>query len=444
MISNIETNTPGWSWDPSRTETKLLDKDNLKVVDAGEGKAWTTATGPDISINRQPNTFYYYEIKVEFCNVSNSIKIVFGLMSKRYLDRILEIKVGEIGSLRGSSPFGYFKEFGIGSICYFANGTVSQDGFILTAQKAKPYTTNDRIGMLIDTNNSNVAFFKNGELQTSFINILNSFQSSPSNKTFSIYPSVSLIKENSVSIIKDPTIPPFFYDTNTLIQKLSSIDLNSENSNTPSATATTTTTTTTTTTNNNNNVNKPTETPTKQYKQYPNTNDNKDIPDPNNNCPVCGISFKSIGKDWASINKHIDECLTFNLLDKETSDPKRPENVKCPYCRKSILTVEFIYHCNDKHFLENHHSHKCPLCSEKTSNLISHLSKSHIKVPQKQVGVGYSTSILEQDLGEQECAICLEEFYQGQEVARLECWCIFHTNCILAYITKSKKCPVHN
>ncbi|KAN0033346.1 hypothetical protein ACTA71_002770 [Dictyostelium dimigraforme] len=507
MMSNVETKAPNWRFNPKTSETEISE-DGLNIVDLGKNKAWTTAIASDISVNKQSNTLYYYEIRVNFCNVSNSIKIginsdyinknhhnnnnpiVFGVMGEDYMARILSITRGLVGSLRGSCPFGYYPDFGIGTLCYFANGSIVRDGVALT-ERAQSYTTNDRIGMLVDTCNNSVAFFKNSQLQTSFINIYNSFQSSnsqqplqpvnsnnntpttttnslslassnssnnnASSKPFLIFPSVSLIKENAISIIDNPTIPTFDYE-DIIARTLKQTKI-SEQKTSETTTATTTTTTTTqshpkplppppvlakntpvnNSNNNNNNYNN----------NNPKNSNGKDGgPDLNNNCPVCGISFKSIGKDWPSINKHIDECLTFNLLDKETLDPKaKSTTIKCPYsgCKKSMTTIDFINHCNEKHLLDDVHSYKCPLCNEKSPNLISHLSKTHIRVQQKQVGVGYSTSILENDLSEDvECPICLEEFTKGQSVARLECWCIFHTNCISEYLLKSKKCPVHN
>eukprot|EP01132_Coremiostelium_polycephalum_P009236 gene9236-11316_t len=241
-------------------------------------------------------------------------------------------KIGSKGSLRGGSPFGYFSEHGIGTLCYFANGSIVKDGTII--YKGESYSSNDSIGMFIDTSTNSIAYFKNQKLQ-------------------------------------------------------------------------------------------------------------------GNLCPICGVSLKLVGKDWADVNKHIDECLTLSLLDNEHGT--KPFNVTCPYpkCKNnSILSKDFVSHCMDSHYLEGDHNHKCPLCKVDCNNLISHLSKTHISLPsikkQSFVGVGYSTSVLEQDLGELECAVCLEEFYRGQTVARLECWCLFHIDCITSYITKTNKCPVHS
>jgi len=43
-----------------------------------------------------------------------------------------------------------------------------------------------------------------------------------------------------------------------------------------------------------------------------------------------------------------------------------------------------------------------------------------------------------------ECVICFEEFNAGDKIARLECLCNYHRNCIRKWFSKSgPKCPVH-
>lgn len=43
-----------------------------------------------------------------------------------------------------------------------------------------------------------------------------------------------------------------------------------------------------------------------------------------------------------------------------------------------------------------------------------------------------------------ECTICLEEFEVGDPMARLECFCRFHKDCISRWFAKNPgRCPVH-
>ncbi|KAI9251792.1 hypothetical protein BDA99DRAFT_411649, partial [Phascolomyces articulosus] len=44
----------------------------------------------------------------------------------------------------------------------------------------------------------------------------------------------------------------------------------------------------------------------------------------------------------------------------------------------------------------------------------------------------------------QECVICLEEFVEGNTMARLNCFCTFHHGCIHSWFAKGKECPIHS
>lgn len=42
-----------------------------------------------------------------------------------------------------------------------------------------------------------------------------------------------------------------------------------------------------------------------------------------------------------------------------------------------------------------------------------------------------------------ECAICLEEFTRGSEVARMDCFCSFHNACLASWLQRGRSCPIH-
>ena len=42
-----------------------------------------------------------------------------------------------------------------------------------------------------------------------------------------------------------------------------------------------------------------------------------------------------------------------------------------------------------------------------------------------------------------ECSICMVEYDVGDQLARLECLCKFHRECISAWFTRKQECPVH-
>lgn len=44
---------------------------------------------------------------------------------------------------------------------------------------------------------------------------------------------------------------------------------------------------------------------------------------------------------------------------------------------------------------------------------------------------------------QQECTICMEEYEVGDHLARLECLCKFHKECIVNWLERKMECPVH-
>jgi hypothetical protein len=58
-------------------------------------------------------------------------------------------------------------------------------------------------------------------------------------------------------------------------------------------------------------------------------------------------------------------------------------------------------------------------------------------------GSQYVAYELQKNLPESECSICYEDFLQGQNVARMECMCVFHKHCIDEWFVKKHHCPLH-
>ena len=53
--------------------------------------------------------------------------------------------------------------------------------------------------------------------------------------------------------------------------------------------------------------------------------------------------------------------------------------------------------------------------------------------------------VLKEDVPNKECIICFDNFYAGDEITRLDCWCMFHRDCIHEWFDKQNcvACPVH-
>ncbi|KAL6080570.1 RING-type domain-containing protein, variant 2 [Balamuthia mandrillaris] len=161
----------------------------------------------------------------------------------------------------------------------------------------------------------------------------------------------------------------------------------------------------------------------------------------------------------------------------ETTSAYTGPQVTCPYpaCGQALDTYDFPSHAQNFHSSCNQQL-ACPICFLETgelfspnenTNLLSHLNQTHrdaaelrkaimeseraflnqqrgfVELP-TTIGKGYMAHTLDKDL-EQECIICTDEFAKGDTVARLECFCVFHQECIDGWFKKSEKrlCPVH-
>jgi hypothetical protein len=48
-----------------------------------------------------------------------------------------------------------------------------------------------------------------------------------------------------------------------------------------------------------------------------------------------------------------------------------------------------------------------------------------------------------EDSNTPECSICMVEYDVGDQLARLECLCKFHRECISSWFERKQECPVH-
>ncbi|KAH8830771.1 hypothetical protein DL96DRAFT_971411 [Flagelloscypha sp. PMI_526] len=99
---------------------------------------------------------------------------------------------------------------------------------------------------------------------------------------------------------------------------------------------------------------------------------------------------------------------------------------------------------------------ECPVCNTSLDNVGSIAQQeAHVKNCLEGGNVNGATSVqsakyLVYTLPETsaligvECVICLEEFLKGSSVARLSCFCSFHTSCLTSWLQRGKACPVHS
>jgi len=102
------------------------------------------------------------------------------------------------------------------------------------------------------------------------------------------------------------------------------------------------------------------------------------------------------------------------------------ELIECPVCGKSLT-----FYGSDQNNIENH----LKTCLDQVNN------ENKVKL-----GNRFELQKLDHDLGS-ECPICFEEFLKGQTIARIDCLCIFHKDCIDKWYDYRKVtgiCPIHS
>lgn len=91
---------------------------------------------------------------------------------------------------------------------------------------------------------------------------------------------------------------------------------------------------------------------------------------------------------------------------------------------------------------------ECPACTLPLKNFMPEHASKHITsclnmASRKVVGNAYSIEIASKGLVGKECQICLDAFQETQRVALLNCFCMYHFDCIEPWFSKGKACPSH-
>ncbi|TPX30946.1 hypothetical protein SmJEL517_g05626 [Synchytrium microbalum] len=100
---------------------------------------------------------------------------------------------------------------------------------------------------------------------------------------------------------------------------------------------------------------------------------------------------------------------------------------------------------------------ECPVCQTRFDGTLDEAEvEAHVGDCLRKISTGgkglivngnrYTVQVLTQDMPGRECAICFEEFVKSQRIARLNCLCVFHQDCIQSWFSKTThgSCPVHH
>ena len=83
---------------------------------------------------------------------------------------------------------------------------------------------------------------------------------------------------------------------------------------------------------------------------------------------------------------------------------------------------------------------KCPVCN-KTVRCIDDF-EVHVVMCLTRPKLTYNEETVEESKGE-ECVICLEDFIEGETIARLPCLCVYHKHCLDDWFKVNNVCPQH-
>lgn len=134
-------------------------------------------------------------------------------------------------------------------------------------------------------------------------------------------------------------------------------------------------------------------------------------------------------------------------------------------------------HVFASHEANHDHERACPICvlfygwddSRPSGNLLAHLRQTHpemdgasrsaamqhlpdneadFDLDRASLGSSYARILLKESdtlTADQECPICLVEFAPGQSAVRMDCWCLYHSDCLTAWWDKKGEstCPTH-
>ncbi|PHH67557.1 hypothetical protein CDD82_1329 [Ophiocordyceps australis] len=119
--------------------------------------------------------------------------------------------------------------------------------------------------------------------------------------------------------------------------------------------------------------------------------------------------------------------------------PQIAEEDECPICHRELPRRQLP----DCEALRESHITMC-IQSHSTYSTRDAINGETPPRPPRRTGM-YTYAATEKDcIDDAECTICLEEFTVGVSMARLECLCRFHKECISAwFVNHPGRCPVH-
>lgn len=144
-------------------------------------------------------------------------------------------------------------------------------------------------------------------------------------------------------------------------------------------------------------------------------------------CPICFRIFPPIGptSTEASREQHIAECISSREAASSLTSHSRSMSMS-----------------SRPNPAEGTSRHRVSISSQQNPEMLAQSFAPEV-APQMLPFKANEKDCMGQDGNPQECSICMVEYDVGDSLARLECLCCFHEECIRSWFERKKECPVH-
>ena len=174
-----------------------------------------------------------------------------------------------------------------------------------------------------------------------------------------------------------------------------------------------------------------------------------------------GNAFPPYGyfQDRPPVPRPIGSIQASSSYPRPVMQPPRPrlnENDICPVCRRALppkgangdeaARETHIMSCISSHDRSSAGS-RARASSSADQNTTSHPNVPLSTSPPARLHfisfVATEKDCLGEDGNQTECSICMVEYDVGDYLARLECLCKFHRECIVSWLARKQECPLH-
>lgn len=146
----------------------------------------------------------------------------------------------------------------------------------------------------------------------------------------------------------------------------------------------------------------------------------------------------------ANPRNSLDGSSSSRPLPAGSPQPRLQESDICPICRRALPPKDL----DGNETARESHIMDCISGRDITSSSAPSGRQALMHVPsrapiQMLPFVATEKDCLGEDGNPQECSICMVEYDVGDQLARLECLCRFHRECIVEWFARKQECPLH-